>query len=349
MNNTPKISVVMTVFNGGRFLREAVDSILNQTLGDFEFIIVDNASSDDTRQIIASYSDPRMILIENKENLGQTKALNIGIKRAKGEFIARMDADDVSLPQRLQLQYDYLQKNSDIAVVGSWHQEIDEQGRHIKYFKLPLDPFQIKCFLVSPGSLSYYCLSHPTVLMRHDVLSQVGLYDERFRTQDYELWVRVARKYNIANIGQYLVKHRRFQRQQSNEFKAQIEDECGRIVRNNISYYLPQLPEKEAVLLARMLLGKPQACPADGLKALETFRLFFRQYLGGEYQCGQAGLPAGQAGAIEAGLELFYLPQLAKTNPGYAAASGLRLLAAYPELLCCGKLYRKIAKSFFLN
>ncbi|MCI0471302.1 MAG: glycosyltransferase, partial [Candidatus Aminicenantes bacterium] len=107
------ITVLMSVFNNAAYLREAIDSILNQTYTDFEFLIIDDASTDSSKEIISHYHDTRIRLIENKRNIGLTKSLNKGLHKAKGEYIARMDADDISLPDRLAVQYAFLQENPD--------------------------------------------------------------------------------------------------------------------------------------------------------------------------------------------------------------------------------------------
>ncbi|MCA9399253.1 MAG: glycosyltransferase family 2 protein, partial [Candidatus Omnitrophica bacterium] len=133
-NNCPKISVVMTVYNAARYVRAAIDSILIQTFTEFEFIIVDNCSSDRTVEIIESYGDKRIILIKNNENVGQTKALNIGLQESMGNYIARMDADDVCVPERLQLQYDFLEEHPEIAVVGSSWIYINDEGRELRTY-----------------------------------------------------------------------------------------------------------------------------------------------------------------------------------------------------------------------
>ena len=126
----PKVSVVMCVHNGERYLYEALESVLNQTFEDFEFIIVDDASADNTPAILKEYAaqDGRIRLMRNAHNLGLTRSLNKALRLAKGEYIARQDADDISLPQRLEKQVEFLNSNSRTAVVGSWTEVIDEYG-----------------------------------------------------------------------------------------------------------------------------------------------------------------------------------------------------------------------------
>jgi len=342
MNNNPKISVVMTVFNGGKFVKRAIDSILSQTLGDFEFVIVDNASTDKTKDIIASFSDPRIILIENKENLGQTKALNIGVKRSRGEFIARMDADDISMPQRFETQYKYLLKNTDVAVVGSWFEEVNEAGRHIKYYKTPVHFLEIKSYLVSPGELGYYCISHPTVLMRKSALLDAGFYNESYYPQDYDLWVRIVRKHKIVNLNEFLVKHMVSTRQQSKEYRSDIVLDLDNIIMSNIKHYLPSIDEKDAAALVRMLQYMPQKSREDGLKVLNIFNLFFKEYMGAENVNKMVR-------KIKDKMRLFYLLQLFKTNFLYSAAESLKTVCRNPDLLCEKKLYGKIMKTISNN
>ncbi|MDD4353774.1 MAG: glycosyltransferase family A protein, partial [Candidatus Nanoarchaeia archaeon] len=125
-----RISVIMSAYNTERYIAEAIESILNQTFKDFEFIIIDDGSTDDSLKIIKRYvkKDRRIKLIHNKKNIGLTKSLNKGLKIAKGQYIARMDADDISLPQRFQIQYDFLEKNKDIFLIGTTAFLIDDKG-----------------------------------------------------------------------------------------------------------------------------------------------------------------------------------------------------------------------------
>jgi len=129
-DKAPKVSVVMSVYNGEKYLREAVDSILNQTFTDFEFIIVDDGSTDKSADVISSYNDPRIVLIQ-QANKGLAVALNVGIKAAKGVYIGRMDADDISHTRRLELQVDYMEKHKECVALGTETDIIDEDGNYI--------------------------------------------------------------------------------------------------------------------------------------------------------------------------------------------------------------------------
>lgn len=342
MNGNPKLSVVMPVFNCERFVGQAIESILNQHFTDFEFIIIDDGSTDRTREIIGSYHDERIKLIKNGRNLGTTKTLNIGVLQANGDFIARMDADDISLPERFQLQYDFLTHHQDIAVAGSWYEEIDESGKHVRFFRLPTDASEIKCYLVSPGDLGYYCVSHPTVIMRRKVLMQIGSYDEGSRAQDYELWTRVLRKYRIANIGRFLVKHRVSRYQETVVDRAAIGCDTELIIARNIRHYMPSIAQEELFLLTKMLAFRPQPTREGGKKVFDIFVRFFDRYTAQEDD-------AMVAKFIKLKLAIFYLPQLFKTNPLHASKLLFKLTVKIPFILFEVKLYRKIAKALFFK
>ncbi len=131
MSENPKVSVIMSVYNGDKYLREAIESILNQTFTDFEFIIVNDGSTDNSLEIIESYDDERIKTINNKKNIGLTKSLNKALKFAKGKYIARQDADDVSLPNRFEKQVEYLDSHPEVALVGTSVYLIDENGKII--------------------------------------------------------------------------------------------------------------------------------------------------------------------------------------------------------------------------
>jgi glycosyltransferase involved in cell wall biosynthesis len=135
----PRISVVMSVYNGEKYLRQAIESILQQTYTDFEFIIIDDGSTDSSREIIQSYDDKRIRLVINEQNIGLTKSLNKGIRLAKGEFIARMDADDISLPQRFEKQVAYLDSHPEVGVLGTYANIIDHRGKIINNIIFPTE------------------------------------------------------------------------------------------------------------------------------------------------------------------------------------------------------------------
>lgn len=201
----PKVTVLMSVYNGERFLREAIESILVQSFQDFEFIIIDDGSTDSTLEIIQSYDDTRIRLIENEMNLGLSRSLNRGLKLAKGQFIARQDADDVSEPERLARQVTFLETHNDVVLLGTSYQEIDTHGSLIGKRKLPCDYTEIR------WSLLFFCpFVHSAVMLRKSiVLEQIGFYNEALAyAMDYDLWYRIARCLPVANLDEYLVRYR---------------------------------------------------------------------------------------------------------------------------------------------
>ncbi len=204
----PKVTVLMSVYNGKKYLRVAIDSILNQTFRDFEFIIINDGSTDRTKEILESYTDERIKIINNTENLGLSKSLNIGIKEAGNDYIFRMDADDISLPERLSKQVRFLDCHEEIAVVGSGCYGIDEDGCIVSLNKVFTEDDQLKRWL-SLGAFEAY-IWHPSTVIRKEDLLAVGLYNENLKTtQDKDLWIRLAAKgYKFANIPEALLKKR---------------------------------------------------------------------------------------------------------------------------------------------
>lgn len=201
----PKISVIMSVYNGEKFLKESVLSILNQTYADFEFIIINDGSTDLSLEILKDFEekDKRIRLI-SRENKGLTPSLNEGIKLAQGEYIARMDADDISMPERFEKQITFLEENKEITLCGTWAINIDENGNEIGEYKTPITNKEIK-----KNILFHNPFIHPSVMIRKSVFEKVGLYNEEFKhIEDYELWTRVIPRFKTANIQDFLLKYR---------------------------------------------------------------------------------------------------------------------------------------------
>ena len=177
----------MSVYNGAKFLAEAIDSILAQTFTDFEFIIINDASSDDSLHIINSYKDARIVVLQNTKNIGLTKSLNIGIAKAKGKYIARMDADDISMPKRLEKQVDFMEEHLEFAFCGTRAKTINDVGDQVNFFKEPLDSNKILGTLLLKN-----CFFHSSITIRRDALLTVSGYDEEFiYAQDYRLYLQL--------------------------------------------------------------------------------------------------------------------------------------------------------------
>lgn len=193
----------MPVYNGEKHLREAIESILGQTFSDFEFLIINDASTDSSRDIILSYKDSRIKLIDNEENLGLSASINKGIKLAQGQYIARMDADDISLPKRFQKQVEFMDRNPDIGVCGSWAITF---GRKFKtVWRHPIHHAEIKAGLI----FNSYVV-HPSIILRKNIFdSSKIMFDESLSSAvDYNLWVKIIDEVNFHNIPEALLYYR---------------------------------------------------------------------------------------------------------------------------------------------
>ena len=187
MATQPRVSVVMPVHNGARYLRDAIASILDQTFTDFEFFIINDGSTDDTAAILRSYDDPRITVLTNQTNLGIPASVNRGIQTSSGAYIARMDADDVAERTRIEKQAAFLDNHLHIAVVGTWIKVLRENARTEEVWREPSNP------AVLAWELTWRCaITHPTVMMRRADLMGVSSYESTFPwAEDHDLWTRM--------------------------------------------------------------------------------------------------------------------------------------------------------------
>jgi glycosyltransferase involved in cell wall biosynthesis len=201
MSQNPKISVIMSVYNGQKYLSEAIESILNQTFTDFEFIIINDASIDNSLEIIRSYDDSRIHIITNETNIGLTKSLNKAIKGARGKYNARQDADDISLPIRFAEQLSYLEQHPKVALLGTSVYHIDEQGKVLGQVIVPVKP--------GDALLKENQFNHGSTIFNKNVVVELGGYNELLKySQDYELWLRISRHHEVSNLSRPLYKLR---------------------------------------------------------------------------------------------------------------------------------------------
>ena len=249
----PRVSVVMSVYNGAHYLQKSVDSILKQTFINFEFIIIDDGSTDDTWQVLSEYAnrDSRLKPFQNTENLGLTKTLNRGLKLARGEYIARLDADDKSFPERLEKQVAYLQSHPSVALVSTGVQYVDPEGKELRIDIPPTNSTVLRWEFLFRNPLR-----HPTVMWRRELVrDKVGDYDPDFVcTQDYDFWVRISEKLNIATIPSVLVQMS-WHNQSISAKKAKKQDALGtKIIYRQIKRYFPneKLDENDVANLRLM-------------------------------------------------------------------------------------------------
>lgn len=199
----PKVSVLMPVYNTEEvFLREAIESILNQTFQDFEFLIINDGSTNNAEDVILSYKDERIKYIKNEQNIGLIKTLNKGLELAQGEYIARMDSDDISLPERFEKQVKFLDENPDVGVLGTWFKYFPSN----RIIKTQTNSKDIEeCLLVNSNNIG-----HPTVMLRNSVFKNNNIkYDEEaLYVEDYAMWLSLIDKIKFANLDKVLLKYR---------------------------------------------------------------------------------------------------------------------------------------------
>jgi len=199
----PVLSVVMPVYNGEKYLKDSISSILGQTFNDFELIIINDGSRDKSLEVIKSFDDSRIRVINNERNFGIPYTRNVGLKEAKGEFLAWCDCDDISLPNRFMIQIDYLRKNKEVGACGTWLARFGGKKTHI--FKAYKDSALIKATLLFKPSMP-----NATVMLRLDLVRQYNLhYNEELPiAEDYDFILQCSNHFQLANIEQVLYKYR---------------------------------------------------------------------------------------------------------------------------------------------
>lgn len=247
MNSCPKVSVLMPVYNGERYLREAIESILGQRFTKFELLIIDDGSTDRSWEIIRSYDDPRIRLIKNVKNIGLIKTLNSGLALARGEYLARQDQDDISHPARLEKQLAYLNSHPEIALIGTKVNPIDWRGRKIKAYGY--------CIVSGELAIRWYSMfnspfAHPSVMMRTEIVRDMGGYDERFPAcEDYDLFSRIIAEHGATNLEEALIDYRCHPASMTPNITKEHNLIAGRIMRRSFSKYLGIDPPDEWIEL----------------------------------------------------------------------------------------------------
>ena len=208
----PLVSVVMPVYNGGLYLQEAIDSILSQRYKNIEFIIVNDGSNDHTESIILSNYDNRIRYFINKSNKGLIYSLNFAIEQAQGEFIARMDADDVATEDRIEQQVSFLMSNPEYGICGTNFIQIDTNGKLISKVSLPQTNRDAQTFLFFGN-----CFCHSSMMIKSSLIRIFQYREEFLVCEDYDLWSRMAKKTKVANLPHFST----FYRMHDKSFSAQ--------------------------------------------------------------------------------------------------------------------------------
>lgn len=270
MSSQPAVSVVTSVYNGERFLRAAIESILGQTFGEFEYWVVNDCSTDGSRQIVESYlRDPRVRLLNTERNIGPYAAANMALVRARGKYVARMDADDLSLPHRLATQVEFLDNHPDVGLVGAGFQGIDEDG------KPALPPrqnrragWELRWIL-----LFWNCITHSTVMFRHDVARQLGYYASWRYAQDHDLWSRMSFVTELAEIEGICTAYRFTSGGLSATQVAAQRAASEEVSRRALAHVLRRSAEDPALKTFLRMQSRVSECSPRQLKELERFIL----------------------------------------------------------------------------
>lgn len=277
----PEVSIVLPVYNGAQYLAAAIQSVLSQTYTNFELIIIDDGSKDDPRSVVARFTDPRIIFIE-QSNCGLATTLNIGIKKAKGQFIARQDQDDLWHPKHLELEVQFLEQHPKCGIVGTSSQiQVGETltNRLLRHPETNSE-LQFAVLFDSP-------FVHSSVLIRREVFDAVGYYTtdpNRQPPEDYELWSRVAREFELANLPDILHIYRETPGSMSRPGNVEFAKRVSRICQENIALLLGREFDDAEVKALAALTHQPtsSSVPLSELFGLvdELARAIYEKYGG---------------------------------------------------------------------
>jgi cellulose synthase/poly-beta-1,6-N-acetylglucosamine synthase-like glycosyltransferase len=268
--NAPRVSVLLPVYNGAKTLQASLDSVLRQEFDEFELLAIDDGSTDDTMAMLRACRDPRLRVLQNERNLGLTRTLNRGLSEARGNLIARQDADDLSGSERLARQVRYLDEQPDVALVGSSSWRIDNHGRVLGTIDLPTTHLAIRW-----GSLFDNPFIHTSVLFRREVVRELGGYDEQWSIcQDYELWNRIAGRCRVGNLRERLVFYRENPTSMMQSEPEAASAEMGRLLAINLASVLPgcSFTKDEIELLSLFRLRFPVERLVPLLALIERLR-----------------------------------------------------------------------------
>jgi len=246
---TPKVSILMPVYNVEKYLAEAIDSILNQSFADFELLVLDDCSPDKCADIIKTFDDKRIVYHRNEKNLGLANNLNVGLKMAKGEYIARMDGDDISLPDRLKTQIDFLENNPDIDLCSCG---LEMFGTENTVWIRERDPEQVKITM-----MFFSPVLHATSVWRKLSFEKNDLYynQDAFPAEDYDLWARAVFYCKLVNIPEVLYKYR-IHGIQVTKTDDRVDMRCNEIQSNYLKKTLPTLDENDINRFISMFIRK---------------------------------------------------------------------------------------------
>lgn len=227
------VSVVLPCYNAELYVESCINSVLNQTYRNFELIIIDDGSTDETIKIINNFNDNRIKLYRNEANYGITTSLNKALALSKGKYIARIDADDMMHPERISKQVQFLEapENSQIMLVGSHHYVINKEGILVSFKQYPISDHEIRSVYAFQNPFS-----HPTTMMRTDIVKPIGYSDQYPHVEDYHLWGQILRQFKVANIPEYLTYYRVHEQNTSKENDKIQRENAASVMHDELDY-----------------------------------------------------------------------------------------------------------------
>jgi glycosyltransferase involved in cell wall biosynthesis len=276
----PKVTVLVPIFNAEPFLRESLNSVFAQTFRDFELLAIDDGSTDGSHEVLSSFHDSRLRMVNNSANRGLIFTLNRGLELAEGEYVARLDADDIAMPERLDRQVAFLDSRPAIALIGSFAEFIDPEGAPFLIQRVPLtfDDIIRKIF-------SSNCFVHPSVMFRTSVVRELGGFrEEMLHAEDYDLWLRVIERHGVANLPEPLVRYRVHPGQLSQRklrLQRAIADRCRfeALARCRRTGRVPVGVSAERPTFWDRLRGRALTVGGDHLVWMDTYRAMGRHDL----------------------------------------------------------------------
>lgn len=269
----PFITVLMTVYNGRRYLRQSIESVLKQRYSDFEFLIIDDASTDESGEFIKAYDDSRIRIIRNSSNRGQTASLNIGLREARGEYIARIDADDIAFPHWLESQVSFLEKNGEVDVLSAGLVTFDENGQGKTYFSPSCrEDFLLKAIIKSP-------VNHGSALIKKVAILKIGGYNNDYKiAADYGVWTNILRQNGrVSSNPSIVMAIRRRAESESEKNKLTLAlNEFAEISRQHVRFLTGMdLSAEDTLLICRAHYDEGGLSGENFLRAVEIHKNIF--------------------------------------------------------------------------
>ena len=265
------VSVILPVYNAADYLAEAITSILNQSFKNFELLIINDGSTDHSKEIIHSFSDARIKYIDNKGNRGLIYTLNRGIEESTGTYIARMDADDISLPDRFEIQFNYMERHPEVGACGTYAEYIgDRQG----FWKYPIEDKDIRCRLMWGSSII-----HPTAFIRKSILNihHIKFSDNYIAAEDYKIWVDISHVAELHNIPEVLLKYRTHSHQVTTTKGDAMDYTKTKIIAENLSLTGVNLLEEDFDILLKFITYKYNYYLSELNRLIEIYKLFIEK------------------------------------------------------------------------